>query len=195
MRLHFGDAAKYVTEPISPDLPHSSHQKWYGSLPRDLQEIVDRDGAAASTALNPVALAIYAEQRKAWVNGGGELISLAPDEQSAMMATLASVGADIANQAGITRGLPNSDRRSAAHAIVFEDLMKVSRISIVGGGIRGLSAALVLQHFGYRVAVFEQARELRGGSGVTITPNAMHALNFLGVGDRIAQEPRLTRRT
>jgi salicylate hydroxylase len=59
--------------------------------------------------------------------------------------------------------------------------MKDSRISIVGGGIGGLSAALALQHFGFRVSVFEQARELREiGAGVTITPNAMHALNFLG---------------
>ena len=67
--------------------------------------------------------------------------------------------------------------------------MKVSRISIVGGGIGGLSAALALQHFGYRVSVFEQARELREiGAGVTITPNAMHALNFLGVGERVANE-------
>ena len=67
--------------------------------------------------------------------------------------------------------------------------MNVSRISIVGGGIGGLSAALALQHFGYRVSVFEQARELREiGAGVTITPNAMHALNFLGVGERVAKE-------
>ena len=55
--------------------------------------------------------------------------------------------------------------------------MKDSRISIVGGGI------------GFRVSVFEQARELREiGAGVTITPNAMHALNFLGVGHRVEQE-------
>jgi salicylate hydroxylase len=67
--------------------------------------------------------------------------------------------------------------------------MKDSRISIVGGGIGGLSAALALQHFGFRVSVFEQARELREiGAGVTITPNAMHALNFLGVGHRVEQE-------
>lgn len=67
--------------------------------------------------------------------------------------------------------------------------MKVSRISIVGGGIGGLSAALVLQHFGYRVSLFEQARELKEiGAGVTITPNAMHALDFLGVGERVANE-------
>jgi salicylate hydroxylase len=67
--------------------------------------------------------------------------------------------------------------------------MKVSRISIVGGGIGGLSTALALQHFGYRVCVFEQARELREiGAGVVIPPNAMHMLNFLGVGERVAKE-------
>jgi salicylate hydroxylase len=37
--------------------------------------------------------------------------------------------------------------------------------------------------------VFEQARELREiGAGVTITPNAMHALHFLNVGERVAKE-------
>src|SRR5215472_5255820 len=67
--------------------------------------------------------------------------------------------------------------------------MNLPRISIVGGGIGGLSAALALQHFGYHVAVFEQARELREiGAGVIIAPNAMHAINFLGVGERIANE-------
>jgi salicylate hydroxylase len=64
-----------------------------------------------------------------------------------------------------------------------------TRISIIGGGIGGLSAALSLQHFGYRVSVFEQARELREiGAGVAISPNAMHALNFLGVGERVTRE-------
>jgi salicylate hydroxylase len=67
--------------------------------------------------------------------------------------------------------------------------LKLSRISIIGGGIGGLSAALSLQHFGYRVSVFEQARELQEiGAGVAISPNAMHALNFLGVGERVTRE-------
>lgn len=67
--------------------------------------------------------------------------------------------------------------------------MQISRISIVGGGIGGLTAALALQHFGYKVSVFEQSRELREiGAGVTITPNAMHALQFLGIGERVAKE-------
>ena len=74
--------------------------------------------------------------------------------------------------------------------------MKVSRISIVGGGIGGLSAAIALQHFGYRVSVFEQTRELREiGAGVVVTPNAMHALNFLGVGERVSKEAGPPRRT
>jgi TRAP-type C4-dicarboxylate transport system substrate-binding protein len=98
VHLHFGDAAKYVTETNQSAifLMLEVSQKWYDSLPKDLQEIVDRDGAAVSVAINPAALAMYAEQRKAWVNDGGELISLPRDEQSAMMATLASVGADVA---------------------------------------------------------------------------------------------------
>jgi salicylate hydroxylase len=70
-----------------------------------------------------------------------------------------------------------------------EGHINLPRISIVGGGIGGLTAALALQHFEYPVAIFEQARELREiGAGVVISPNAMHALNFLGVGERIAQK-------
>ena len=34
--------------------------------------------------------------------------------------------------------------------------VKNLRISIIGGGIGGLTAALSLQHFGYRVSVFER---------------------------------------
>lgn len=59
-------------------------------------------------------------------------------------------------------------------------------LAIIGGGIGGLTATLALQRFGFRVTVFEQAHQLREiGAGVTITPNAMHALDFLGVGPRV----------
>ncbi|GAA5163199.1 FAD-dependent monooxygenase [Pseudonocardia eucalypti] len=59
-------------------------------------------------------------------------------------------------------------------------------LAIIGGGVGGLTAALALQRFGFRVTVFEQAHQLREiGAGVTITPNAMHALDFLGVGPRV----------
>src|SRR5580704_1749777 len=71
VHLHFGDAAKYVTETNQPAifLMLEVSQKWYDYLPKDLQEIVDREGAAVSVAIDPAALAMFAEQRKAWVNG------------------------------------------------------------------------------------------------------------------------------
>jgi len=62
-------------------------------------------------------------------------------------------------------------------------------VAIIGGGIGGLTAALSLQHFGVPVRVFEQARALREiGAGVTITPNAMSALDFLGIGTALAEQ-------
>src|SRR5580693_2835549 len=62
-------------------------------------------------------------------------------------------------------------------------------VAIIGGGIGGLTAALSLQHFGVPVRVFEQAQAFREiGAGVTVTPNAMNVLNFLGVGSALAEQ-------
>jgi TRAP-type C4-dicarboxylate transport system substrate-binding protein len=97
VHLHFGDAAKYVTETNQPAifLVFEVSQKWYESLPKDLQEIVDRDGAAVSKSIEPVALKMYREQRKAWTDAGGELISLPREEQAEMMHMFSSVGDDV----------------------------------------------------------------------------------------------------
>jgi hypothetical protein len=64
-------------------------------LPKDLQDVIDRDGAAESANIKPQALGIYESARKGWTDSGGELIALPPAEQAAMMTTLASVGADV----------------------------------------------------------------------------------------------------
>jgi len=62
-------------------------------------------------------------------------------------------------------------------------------VAIIGAGIGGLTAALSLQHFGVPVRAFEQAQAFREvGAGVTITPNAMNALNFLGIGPALAEQ-------
>ena len=97
VNMHFNDAAKYVVETDQPAIfiILEVSQRWYDSLPKDLQQIVDRDGLAESLTINAPALKMYQEQRKAWVHGGGELITLPPDEQSEMMKMLGSVGADV----------------------------------------------------------------------------------------------------
>ena len=97
VHMHFNDASKYVTETNQPAifLVFEVSQKWYDSLPKGLQEVVDRAGAAVSTSINPLALKLYQEQRKAWTDAGGELISLPRDEQAEMMRMFSTVGDDV----------------------------------------------------------------------------------------------------
>jgi salicylate hydroxylase len=63
------------------------------------------------------------------------------------------------------------------------------RISVVGGGLGGLTAALALLQRGFDVTVFEQASELGEiGAGVQVAPNAMKVLSALGLERRVLQD-------
>ncbi|MGX1309027.1 salicylate hydroxylase [Amorphus suaedae] len=58
------------------------------------------------------------------------------------------------------------------------------RIGICGGGVGGLCAGIALRRLGHDVSIFEQtARFGRVGADINLTPNAVHALDGLGVGD------------
>ncbi len=95
--MQFQKAAKYATEIDQPAIFGivEVSSKWYGSLPTDLQQIIDKDAAARAVAINAQTTAINDQARRAWVAGGGELISLPANEQSAILQMLASVGADV----------------------------------------------------------------------------------------------------
>lgn len=67
------------------------------------------------------------------------------------------------------------------------------KIAIVGAGIAGLTAARALQTFGFRPVVYEQAPVLgEVGAGLTVSPNATHVLNAIGLDgvlERIGMRP------
>jgi TRAP-type transport system periplasmic protein len=100
VNMHYQDAAKYVTETGQPAifLVVEINRKWYEALPKDLQAMVDRDAEKEAVAINPWASEYDEKARGRWKAAGGELISLPPQEQSAMMETLASVGADVSKK-------------------------------------------------------------------------------------------------
>jgi TRAP-type C4-dicarboxylate transport system substrate-binding protein len=116
--MHYQDVAKYVTEiglpPIFTMIEIS--KQWYDSLPADLQQILDKDAAAESVAINPWIADFNAKARQDWVASGGEVISLPPDDQSAMFKILSNVGDEVSN------GKP---QLSAAYQTVVEAAQRI----------------------------------------------------------------------
>ena len=58
-------------------------------------------------------------------------------------------------------------------------------VIVAGGGIGGLAAALALVRQGFLVKVLEQSAEIGEiGAGIQLGPNAFHAFDALGIGDK-----------
>lgn len=65
------------------------------------------------------------------------------------------------------------------------------KIAIVGGGVGGMAAAIALRMAGHDVDVFKQAADYkRVGADINLTPNAVHALDGLGVVPAIKETRR-----
>ncbi|MBD8044778.1 FAD-dependent monooxygenase [Arthrobacter sp. Sa2BUA2] len=63
------------------------------------------------------------------------------------------------------------------------------RATIIGGGIGGLALALALLRNGWEVEVRERSADLpSGGTGLGMWPEAMAALDSLGVGDAVRKQ-------
>ncbi len=62
----------------------------------------------------------------------------------------------------------------------------MARAVVVGAGIGGLTAGIALQRRGWHVTVLERAAEIRElGAGLAVAPNALTALDTLGLGGKI----------
>lgn len=60
---------------------------------------------------------------------------------------------------------------------------------VIGGGIGGLAAGIALHRAGQDVRVFEQVPKLREvGAGISLWPNAIHALDALGIGATVRSQ-------
>ncbi|MEV5339888.1 FAD-dependent monooxygenase [Streptomyces sp. NPDC052676] len=61
-----------------------------------------------------------------------------------------------------------------------------ARAVVIGGGIGGLTVAVALHRSGRQVTVLERARSLEPvGAAISLAPNALRALDVIGLGDTI----------
>jgi 6-hydroxynicotinate 3-monooxygenase len=67
------------------------------------------------------------------------------------------------------------------------------KIAVIGAGLGGLTAAILLQRMGFKVEVHEQAPAfIRIGAGLHLSANATHVMRAVGVEDqllRVANQP------
>ncbi len=96
-KMHFVDAAKSITLTDQPAifLVAEVNQKWFDTLPQDLQDLIVKDAAEQSLATQPIAVDMRKKSEANWIASGGELIKLPDDEQAQFLKTLSGVGEDV----------------------------------------------------------------------------------------------------
>ena len=75
-------------------------------------------------------------------------------------------------------------RQSGSGAVPYR-LTMTYRIIVAGAGIAGLSAAVALHRLGHTVSVLEERADTSSGAGISIWPNALAALDLIGLGDDV----------
>ncbi len=60
-----------------------------------------------------------------------------------------------------------------------------AQITVIGAGIAGLATAVALRGAGHDVTVIEQRTDITTGAGISIWPNALAALDEIGLGDAV----------
>jgi 2-polyprenyl-6-methoxyphenol hydroxylase-like FAD-dependent oxidoreductase len=61
------------------------------------------------------------------------------------------------------------------------------QVVVIGAGIAGLATAVALQRCGHDVTVIEERSDTSSGAGISIWPNALAALDEIGLGDAVRE--------
>jgi TRAP-type C4-dicarboxylate transport system substrate-binding protein len=95
--LQYYDSAKYMTETGQAYIMSTAFvsKKWFDGLPPDLQAVVMTTSKQAEADAIPWAIDFLVQQRKVWVEKGGEVISLSPADHAELMAKMSTIGDDI----------------------------------------------------------------------------------------------------
>jgi TRAP-type C4-dicarboxylate transport system substrate-binding protein len=95
--LQYYDAAKYITETGQSYIVSMAvfSKRWFDGLPADLQSIVRATAQELKDGINTHYRDFQVQQRKVWVEKGGELLSLSPADHAELIQKMAPVGPDI----------------------------------------------------------------------------------------------------
>jgi len=95
--LQYYDAAKYITETGQSYIVSIAvfSKRWFDGLPADLQGIVRATAQELQGGITGHFRDFQVQQRKVWVEKGGELLSLSPADHAELIQKMAPVGPDI----------------------------------------------------------------------------------------------------
>jgi TRAP-type C4-dicarboxylate transport system substrate-binding protein len=92
--LGYYDSARYMTETGHSYILSSAFlsKRWFDGLPGDLQAVVMKTGKQAEEEVIPWGRNFLVQQRKVWVEKGGELLAFSAADQKELMAKMAPIG-------------------------------------------------------------------------------------------------------
>lgn len=94
------DVARYVTDLNFAQIISINvvNEAWFKAQPKDVQDAIRAAGRAAEAQVFPWGVENLKKANAAWIANKGEILTLAPAEQSAMMSSFVAIGTKIVEQ-------------------------------------------------------------------------------------------------